>query len=242
MLTWMRDRRRRELLAEPFPPSWLEPLRENVAHYGLLSAEEQARLRDDLRILIAEKHWEGCGGLSMTDEVRVTIATQACLLTLSLEHDYYPTVESILVYPAGFVATERTHSPDGVVTEQRSARLGEAWAIGGTGGPVVLSWQDALAGGKNAADGRNVVLHEFAHKLDMRDGIPNGVPRLHSAVEYDRWADVMSSEFEQLVRASEHHEATLLDKYGATDAGEFFAVATECFFERPRDMRDTHAA
>src|SRR5262245_51986468 len=126
VFSWWRRRRRQKLLAQPFPASWLEILNRNVAHYGLLSEAEQARLRDDLRVFIAEKHWEGCGGLAITDEIKVTIAAQACLLLLAIEHDYFSRVMSILVYPTKYAApVERMEH--GWIVEGESDRLGEAW-------------------------------------------------------------------------------------------------------------------
>ena len=233
---WFREHRRKELLEEPFPSEWAQFIEENVAHYGYLAAEERGRLRDLVRIFVDEKNWEGCGGLEITEEIKATVAAQACLLLLGLEHNYFANVESILVYPAGYVAKGRTVGLDGVVEEGPSQRLGEAWQTG----PVILSWLDVKTGGANELDGHNVVLHEFAHKLDLGDGAVDGVPRLEGDAQYDRWAEVMSAEYERLVENSEKGHATLLDRYGATNAGEFFAVATECFFEKARQMRESH--
>lgn len=236
MFGFLKNIKRKELRSAPFPERWEEILRENVAHYGRLTEREREKLRGDLRIFVAEKDWEGCRGQEITDEVKVTIAAQACLLTLCLDGDYYSNVSTVLVYPTGYIAKERAHRPGGFVEEYQSHRLGEAW----THGPMVLSWADSLAGGRDEADGHNVVLHEFAHKLDMRNGVPDGVPRLLDDELYGQWEAVMSAEFAELVAKSESHEATLLDKYGATNGAEFFAVATECFFERPVEMREEH--
>ncbi len=233
---WFRDKRRKERLEQPFPPEWSLFLDNNVAHYAYLTAEERERLHADLTIVADEKSWEGCGGQEITGEIKVTIAGQACLLLLNLEHDYFANVESILVYPTSYVARESGLGSDGLLHEGPSQRLGEAWS----NGPVVLSWEDVRTGGMNALDGHNVVLHEFAHKLDLGDGGVDGVPRLDDEAQYERWADVMSAEYRRLVDSSEHGRAELLDSYGATNAGEFFAVATECFFEKARQMRDTH--
>lgn len=238
MLRFLRERRRHEVTSQPFPEAWLGYLQENVPYYAMLAPTEQTKLRDDLRILIAEKNWEGCGGLTLTDEMRVTIAAQASVLLLGLDHDYYPTVESILVYPEGYVAPDRQRGPDGVVDAWPSARLGEAWLRG----PIVLSWSDAEIGGSNSEDGHNVVYHEFAHKLDMNDGAADGVPLLHDQAEVEQYASVMSAEFDHLVRHSGQDQAKVLDKYAATNAAEFFAVCTEAFFEKPVRMRDQHPA
>jgi Mlc titration factor MtfA (ptsG expression regulator) len=234
LFTWLKRRRRRRLLAQPFPDPWLDYLHRNVFFYQQMTAAEQAKLRDDLRVLIAEKNWEGCGGLHLTDEIKVTIAAQACLLTLALEPDSYARVASILVYPHGYLGPgERRGALEVEFTEPR---LGEAWYRG----PVVLSWADALQEGRRRQRGRNLVFHEFAHQLDMLDGAVNGIPLLGDAVQAQRWQEIMSAEYQRLVAAAEAGEATLLDDYGATDEAEFFAVATECFFTRPVAMHRRH--
>lgn len=236
VFAWFADHRRAEIREQPFPEAWLGYIEKNVAHYKYLSESEQATLRDDLRILIVEKTWEGGGGLELTEEMQVTIAAEASLLLLGLDHEFYKNVESIVVYPRDYVASARTRDPSGVVDEYGSTRLGEAW----DNGPVLLSWSDARFGGLNPTDGHNVVLHEFAHKLDMRDGAADGVPKLDDDAAYDTWAEVMSAEFQELVAQTEKGHKSLLDSYGATDAAEFFAVATECFFEKPVLMQEHH--
>ncbi|HZT42536.1 MAG TPA: M90 family metallopeptidase [Chthonomonadaceae bacterium] len=239
MFAWFRDHKRRELLSQPFPKEWAGILEKNMSHYALLSEEERKRLHDDLRILIAEKFWEGCSGLVLTDEIKVTIAGQAALLLLGLlKHDYYANTQSILVYPAGFRIPERVVGPAGVVEETRRDVLGLAW---NQTLPVILSWSDALSGGLNATDGHNVVLHEFAHKLDLKDGAPDGVLELEDDPQYETWAEVMSAEYQELVQLSEHRHASLLSSYGAINAAEFFAVATEAFFEKSVRMHEEHA-
>ncbi len=237
VFAWIAERRHAALLEEPFPQEWLVYLENNVGHYGYLSEKEQATLRDDLRILLAEKTWEDGGGLELTDEMKVTIAAEASLLLLGLEHhEYYPNVESIVVYPRDYTAPAKTRDPSGVVDEVGSSRLGEAWDIG----PVVISWSDARSGSLNPTDGHNVVLHEFAHKLDMRDGAADGVPKLETDEQYEAWAEVMSAEYQELVAQTEKGHKTLIDHYGATNAAEFFAVTTECFFEQSVLMQERH--
>jgi Mlc titration factor MtfA (ptsG expression regulator) len=236
ILSWLRRRRRRKIVAEPFPDGWLSHLRRNVAHYEFLSPQEQAKLRDDLRVFVAEKHWEGCGGLRMTDEIKVTVAAQACLLVLAIAHNYFERVLSILVYPHGYAAPGVAGGPGGVVREMTSARLGEAHYRG----PVVLSWAEVLADGRHPSGGKNLVFHEFAHQLDMLDGLIDGTPPLETPGQYRRWREVMTAEYQALRRASEHGRATLLDQYGTTNEAEFFAVATECFFDKPTLLAHRH--
>jgi Mlc titration factor MtfA (ptsG expression regulator) len=232
IFSWLRQRRRRRILAEPFPATWLPYLEKNVAHYRYLSEAEQARLRGDLRVVIAEKNWEGCGGLAMTDEIRVTIAAHACLLVLGMEHNDYDRVKSILVYPHGYLA----EGARGAIVDAGSGRLGEAHYRG----PVILSWSEVLADGRHPCAGKNLVFHEFAHQLDMLDGAIDGTPPLKDRDAYRRWQEVMTAEYRQLIEASEHGRATLLDQYGTTNEAEFFAVATECFFDRPVPMAQRH--
>lgn len=236
MIGFLKNLRRRDLRSSAFPEAWEDLLLRNVVHCVRLSAEEGAKLRADLRVFIAEKDWEGCRGQEITDEVQVAIAAQACLLTLALPGEPYTNVSTVLVYPAGYVVKQKAMRPGGVVQSFRSHRIGEAWSHG----PIVLSWADALAGGRDESGGHNVVFHEFAHKLDMRTGDADGVPRLMDDEQYQRWESVMSKEFNRLVAQSESGEATLLDQYGVTNGAEFFAVATECFFMRPVEMSERH--
>ena len=245
MLSWLQSRRRRRLLALPFPKEWLRHLLRNVRHYESLGESDQARLRDDLRIFIDDKYWELAGDWPqndlgetpiVTDEMKVTIAAQACLLTLNVpEHGYFKRVRTVLIYPNAFVAPQPRHGPGGVVSEGW-INTGEAWFRG----PIVISWADAVAGGRGVTRGRNLVLHEFAHALDMMDGLINGTPRLNGRAQYAQWHEVMTSEFRRLTDASHRGEPTLLDQYGATNVGEFFAVATECFFEQGMFLRQFH--
>jgi hypothetical protein len=236
LLSWLKRQRRSKLLSEPFPESWLPYLQKNVAHYAYLSEAERAKLRDDLRIFIAEKRWEGCSGLDITDEMKVTIASQACLLVLNLEPGHhYARVSSILVYPSRFLIPSRFEGTEAIF-DGGQATSGQAVYRG----PVILSWEDVLEEGRDPLGGSNVVFHEFAHQLDMLDGGVDGTPFLKSEKQRKKWQRVMTGEFDRLVAASKRGEATLLDKYGARNEGEFFAVATECFFNWPAQMRRWH--
>lgn len=230
--------RRKQLSSEPFPTRWLHYLASNVRLYHTLDSNEQYALKTITRILVEEKNWEGCKGLVLTDEIKVTISGQAAFLLLGLGHDYFSNVESILIYPFDYVAIQTTVEPGQIVTVIPSFRAGEAWSSG----PIVLSWPNALAGGLDESDGRNVVFHEFAHKLDFRNGSADGVPKLKNKVEYDRWTDVMSREYEELIGTSESGHLSLFNSYGATNPAEFFAVTTEAFFERARMLKSHHPA
>jgi Mlc titration factor MtfA (ptsG expression regulator) len=234
IFSWLRRRRRAKLLAEPFPPDWIPWLKE-LPFYAGLDAEERSRLHDILRVIVAEKNWEGCGGLDITDEIRVVVAAQAALLVLSIEHDHYRRVRSILVYPSAY-STGRA-SGGGSILAESSVHAGEAWYRG----PVILSWDAALHGAIDPRDGRNLVFHEFAHKLDMMDGFINGTPPLHRREDYRVWSRIMTEEYRALTEAARKGRKTVLARYGATNEAEFFAVATEAFFEKPAQMARRHA-
>ncbi len=235
MFAWSKKRRRAKILAKPFPDEWRRVLAKNVALYRFLSEEESAKLHGHLRLFMTEHEWEGCGGQTITDEIKVTISAQACLLTLGRDADEYRMVRAILVYPAAYFAPVEEADEAGIMAVDDEGREGEAWPQG----MVVLSWRDARHDARRR-DGRNLVLHEFAHQLDMGDGVVNGTPALYDADLFGRWKLVMTREFEALKERASKNQKGVLDAYGAEDEGEFFAVATEAFFERPVDLRHQH--
>lgn len=228
--------RRQRLNKDPFPSGWLDILRQRVPYYRLLTPKEQQELQDHIRIFLSEKRFEGCGGLEITDEIRVTIAAQACILLLNRPPNYYPGLQSILVYPSAYVTQDRSVDPAGVVTEGNQTRLGEAWLRGA----VILSWDDVQHGAKDFQDGHNVALHEFAHQIDQQDGAFDGAPLLGKGSSYASWARILRKEYESLRDAAELGQPSSIDKYGATNPAEFFAVITEAFFENPRDLKQQH--
>jgi len=233
LLRPLRHRARKRLLAEPFPEAWL-PILKGLPFYRALDERGQERIRDDLRVLIAEKEWEGCGGLELTDEIRVTIAAQASLLLMNIDHEYFYNVKTILVYPSAYRTMPRTDAAG--VVQQGQANLGEAWQRG----PVILSWDATLHWALDAKDGHNLVLHEFAHKLDMKTGAADGTRPLRDREQHAAWVATMTTEFNALRDAASRGRATVLDHYGATNPAEFFAVATECFFEKSARLRSRH--
>jgi Mlc titration factor MtfA (ptsG expression regulator) len=235
MFHWFLDRRRKKLIQAPFPPLWEDIIRRNVAHYCRLEAAERAHLRGLIQVFIAEKSWEGAGGLELTDEIRVTISAQACLLVLNLPHNFYRNVESIIVYPSTVVPPQRnpgffenTLSP--LKVEQPI--IGQAFRQG----PVIIIWDAALRGGRHPEFGHNVIYHEFAHKLDMLDGAADGTPPLRDRTEYRDWVLTCSREYLRLKNDIDKGKESFLNAYGATSEAEFFAVATEQFFDRPQSM------
>ncbi len=235
---WLAERRRRRLRAQPFPAAWREILERRVPYVRRLPASLRKQLEGHIQVFVAEKSFVGCAGLEITEEMRVTIAAQACLLILNRRSDYFPSLAQVLVYPAAFVVERLRAGPLGLVQEQRNVLSGESW----THGQIVLSWEDVLAGAAIDNDGRNVVIHEFAHQLDQVKGYANGAPWLGSRHRYPRWSQVMHAEYARLQQQISIGEPSLLNQYGATSPAEFFAVVSEVFFEQPREMEAAHPA
>lgn len=235
LFNWFTRRRRRAILARPFPNEWSEIISSNVWHASLLDDQQQEKLRRLVQVFTAEKNWEGCGGLSITDEIKVTIAALASLLVVGQPDDFFfDHVLSVLVYPTAYIAPTANIGRAGIVVEEGVPRLGEAWYRG----PVVLSWEDSLAGGRWERPGHNLVLHEFAHQLDMINGhIVDGVPPLPTRQQTERWTEVFEAEYQLLVEECHNSYHPWLDCYAATNHAEFFAVLTESFFERPHAVR-----
>jgi Mlc titration factor MtfA (ptsG expression regulator) len=235
-MLWFKGRRRSKLIQQPLPEAWWLIVDRRVPLARKLDPEERRRLGGIIRVLLEEKRFEGCAGLQITDEIRLTIACQAALLVLNRPGDYYPNLRSILVYPAEYRVTTEEFGPAGIVTESDEVRLGETWPEGS----LVLSWEDVLRGAADEDDGRNVVFHEFAHQLDGQSGDMDGAPALPGPARYRDWARVLGKEYEDLARSLERGQQPLLDPYGSTHPAEFFAVATELFFERPEATRRTY--
>lgn len=237
MFGLFKQRRRRRLRSQPLPEERLSIISRNLPFFTRLTAEDQRELLGHVQVFLAEKRFEGCAGLHVTDEMRVMIATQACLLLLHRETDYYPRLITILVYPSSYVGNEDRYVKETVREEDERVRLGETERHMGS---MVLAWDAAKIDALDASDGRNVVLHEFAHQLDYEDSVTDGAPALTSRAAQLSWAKVMRREFAVLQRAEAKGIPTLLDTYGATNPAEFFAVVTEAFFERPRALRRHH--
>ncbi len=238
MFGWFTTLRRRRVTSAAFPQQWERIIADNVRHFEFLNAEQQNRVRRIVQVFVSEKNWEGCGGLNMTDEVRVSVSALVGVLVAGMTPDeYFDHVLSILVYPTSYVAPHREVTHSGIVIEGGQARLGEAWWRG----PVILSWEDVIAGGQRDADGGNLVFHEFAHQLDMLNGREvDGTPPLADRRQFDRWLAVLGPAYEQLVADCRRGRHRFLDCYGAKDPAEFFAVLTEAFFERGDSLRHLH--
>lgn len=232
MFGFFKNRRRQKLLQQPLPTAWRAIIERNVAIYSRLSPAERLRLEATTLVLASERPFIGCRGLQIDDEVKVTIGAQAALLLLGEEGYYFERVPSIIVYPQSFT---RRHAPHEQVQEDVEL-LGEAWQSSS----IVLSWPAVLAGGRSSPPGQNLVLHEFAHHLDGLDGEMGGAPPLPTYAAQHRWREVFDREYAALCTAVSAGKPTLLDEYGATKPAEMFAVATECFFGQPVEMRHRH--
>ncbi|MEH2038702.1 zinc-dependent peptidase [Nostoc sp.] len=231
-------RRRNRLKHRPFPALWNAIIENNLPIYLCLSPDEIKRLQGHIQVFLAEKQFIGCRGLQVTEEMKLTLAAVACLLLLNERGQYFPRLRSILVYPNAYFVQETNSVGKYVVEERRVARLGESW----TNDQLVVSWEQVKQDIDNWRDGRNVVLHEFAHQLDQEDGKAEGVPILQHNSDYTIWAKVMTEAYQQLCNDVLQGAKTVMDSYGATNPAEFFAVATETFFEKPHQLLSKHPA
>jgi len=229
----LRRLRRRKLLATPPPSTWLPILETTLPMIGEMSGEHKRQLFGKMQVFLSEKNFEGCGGQEITEEIKVTIAAQACMLLLGRETSIYPKLKTILVYPHTYQGGQKGMFGG---DNGESARLGESWECG----VVVLSWNSVKGGARNFEDGHNVTFHEFAHQLDQEDGAADGAPILEERSAYATWAHVFNHEYKALVKLTRRGKKDTMDRYGATNPAEFFAVATETFFEKPRQLKSKH--
>jgi Mlc titration factor MtfA (ptsG expression regulator) len=199
-----------------------------------LEEDDRVRLRTLARGFLAEKRFHGANGLPLEDGMLLAIALQACLPILRSGLDAYRGWTGVIVYPGDFVIPRQEIDEDGIVHEYEEAVLGEAWQ----GGPVLIAWFDR----DKLPDGINVVIHEFAHKLDMENGGADGCPRLPPDMSPRQWAQVFTSAYAHFQAALDRGQDTLLDPYGAEHPGEFFAVASEAFFEWPCALQAEYPA
>jgi Mlc titration factor MtfA (ptsG expression regulator) len=229
-----RKKRRERLRSLPLAAEWERHLAREVPLYRRLPIGDRPALHGLMQIFLDEKRFEGCGGLELTEPVKMVIAAQACVLLLHRETDVYPQLYSILVYPRAYMAPRVEQHDEWVVSEGEEELLGESWEEGS----LVLSWEDIRHDAAHPQDGYNVVLHEFAHQLDDESGVSDGTPVLPTGAMYAEWAAVFGRDYEDLRRDLSRQRATLLDEYAAESPAEFFAVATEIFFMLPRDMAE----
>lgn len=220
----------------PFPENWLSQVRKALPFYDHMPKPLQDQLQVHIKQFLFSKQFIGCAGLVVTEEMRLTIAACASLLLLNRPTFNFRNVRWIYLYPAEFVVRHTVEDAAGVVSTEDGILAGEAWH----NGRVILSWDDVQQGVYDFNDGRNVVLHEFAHQLDAESGSMNGAPLLRSKGAYGSWATILSREFNSLRDHAYFGADTVLDTYGATNPAEFFAVATESFFEEPDNLSEEH--
>jgi Mlc titration factor MtfA (ptsG expression regulator) len=237
LLAWGLPRwRLRQALARPLSSAQLAIIERNVVQYRGMPAAMREQLQGLVKRFLHEKTFVGCAGLELTEEMRVTIAAQACLLLLNRSTEVYPGLHAVLVYPGAFLVPRKQVDAGGVVTETRQDLLGESWGDG----RVILSWDHVRRAGHDPEGAQNVVLHEFAHQLDSESGSTNGAPILGSAERYKRWSETLARDFALLQRDTYWGQRDVLDPYGASSPAEFFAVATESFFEQPHALAARH--
>lgn len=225
-------------MKRPFPEQWDSFLYRNVPYVSHLPESLQAKLKGLIRIFAHEKTFEGCAGLEINDEIRVTIAAQASILMLGIDDlsSFYDDLRSVLVYPRPYVVKIKNRHNSFFVQEGFQQRRGEAWSRG----HVVLAWSEVQKGASDIHDGQNLVFHEFAHQLDYEYGATDQIERSYEESHYLSWARVVGGEYRKFLRAIERDQQTLISAYGATNLAEFFAVITECFFEKPRELKNRH--
>lgn len=230
LFSWLKKRSRERIKGRPFPTEWSEFVQAHLWQYGALTADERTKLEHSIAILVAEKNWEGCNGLELNELSKVAVAAQVGLMTLGLGEEYFDNVMSVLIYPSAYRATSQV-AAGGVVMESQSDRLGEAWYRG----PVVLSLPDVFEGASSPNHARNLVIHEFAHQLDMLNSrVADGIPPMETNEQAQKWIERFQRSFKQQVYNCQHRQHPLVDCYGATNEAEFFAVLSEAFFQNPR--------
>jgi len=232
-----RKRRRRQTLRkQPFPPAWRTILEESVPHFNYLEPEDQNELQGHIQVFLDEKIFEGCGGLEITDEIRLTIAAYACLMLLHRDTDYYPKLVTILVYPSAFVAEKTQPGPGRLIIHGQETRVGESWDRG----VVILAWDDVLASLETPTEGHNVIIHEFAHQIDQENGPGDGYPDLGDEELMANWPGIFQEEYDGLLDDLEEGRETFFEPYAAESPAEFFAIAVEYFFIIPQDFEEAH--
>jgi MtfA peptidase len=233
---YLRSRRRRRLRTLPLPDAWQPILDTYVRGHRRMPPALRQRWHDAIKVFLDEKRFIGCDGLAVSEEMRVAIAAQACLMTCNRSGSSFEDVRWILVYPTAFHVTRHEVDEAGVETQERALLTGESW----DSGRVIIAWDEVWRAAHEGWEGESVVLHEFAHQLDQESGAVDGAPLLSGRGTYDAWAAVLGDEYAALQAQAARGDPGVLDHYGASDPGEFFAVATEAFFEAPADMRVEH--
>lgn len=232
MREYLKNRHFKKVTSKVFPEKWEKVLEEKVEIYKKIPNEYKENYKKKIMLFLDEKNIEGCKGFEVNEEMKVIIASQACLLTIN-KNDYYPRLNTILVYPTAYVAEGK----NGYNIPEMQVRLGESWSDG----TVILAWNGLEHGVYDMTDGKNVAIHEFAHQLDQESGATDGTPILKNAEMYKRWWEIFHREYSKMKKEVEANESTFLDKYAATNEAEFFAVLTEFFFEKSVLLKKIHS-
>ncbi len=232
---FLRARQRRRAASTPLADAQRRILHDNIPLYRRLPDELKQRLERHIQVFLFDKRFHGLQGVQIDEEIRLTVAGTACMLLLGRDDLAFAGFTTILIYPSTFFSEQRVQEGR-VERVGRPARLGESWKRG----PLVLAWDSAHHGVRDLRDGHNVILHEFAHKLDEADGAMDGAPMLEQRSQYVSWARAMQPAFDELQRNAARSVKTVMDHYGATNPAEFFAVLVETFFEKPRQLRKRH--
>ena len=236
VFNWFKNRRRDRIKAQPFPEEWKQLIDSRIPYVTTLPQSLRTELYGLTQVFLAEKHFEGCSGFEITDEVKIIIASQACVLLLNRNNDIYPKLKTILLYESAFFSEDEEYQENGVISLTTKVRAGESWTIG----VVILAWEEIERGFRHHHDGYNVIIHEFAHQLDQGNKHVDGVPVLDNRALHTRWQEVFSEHYSQLISDIQRRRKTVLDDYGATNPAEFFAVASESFFEESIKLNDKH--
>ena len=233
---YWREYQRNKVRSQPFKKEWRKLIQQRMPYFRQMPADLQLQLKQHIQVFLDEKSFVGCNGVKITDEIRITVAAQACLLLLNRKTNFYPKLNTILIYPSAFVKQQQSVNADGIQNQQRIALAGESWDFG----KVILSWEDTVEGAKITDDGRNVVIHEFAHQLDQENGRANGAPILGKGQSYKEWSTAFTKQFSLLQQQANTGTPSIFDYYGATNPAEFFAVASEVFFEKAQQFYSQH--
>jgi len=233
---YWREYQRNKIKKQPFKKQWHKIIQQRIPYFRQMPADLQLQLKQHIQVFLFEKEFVGCNGVEINDDIRITIAAQACLLLLNRKTNYYPKLQTILVYPRAFIKAQTKQNIGGVQYTQKQILLGESWDIG----KVVLSWEDTVHGAEIVNDGQNVVIHEFAHQLDQENGRANGAPILGRGQSYQSWSKIFTEQFELLKKKAAMGTPSLFDYYGASEPAEFFAVASEVFFEKAQQFSNEY--
>ena len=229
--------RRKFLRQQSLPKPWQIFLEQNIPLYRRLPSQLKTQLQGHIQIFLAEKQFISCRGIIITEEIKLTIAAQACLLLLNRHTFYYKDLSVILVYPTAFIVPREVQDKaTGIHSYESQILEGESWEMG----KVILSWEDVERDTRSFGTGTNVVLHEFAHQLDAEQGNTNGVPLLDDQASYITWAKVFNQAYQQHCYQVAHGNNTVINNYGAKNPAEFFAVVTEVFFEQPLALKNEY--